>query len=124
MGGPRAGPGPTTMGWRGRGSYLDPPRRPYLFDSVGNAAPTVWVNGHIAGAWVQDEANRVQIRWREQVGRGMRRRAAEAVARLEAFVEGERIPMTYAAALADGKQLPLTGGHEFSDSADSSGSGP
>lgn len=51
---------PTTMGWKERGFYLDPALAPLLFDSVGNAGTTAWVDGRIVGCWVQDDDGRVR----------------------------------------------------------------
>jgi hypothetical protein len=44
----------TTMGWAptGRDWYLGP-HRPRLFDTAGNAGPTIWVDGRIVGGWAQ-----------------------------------------------------------------------
>ena len=39
----------TTMGWKHRDFYLDPEHTPYLFDTNGNAGPTVWCDGRIIG---------------------------------------------------------------------------
>lgn len=52
---------PTVMGWRGRAFYLGP-HGPQLFDSVGNAGTTTWVDGRVVGAWVQDPEGMVQLR--------------------------------------------------------------
>jgi hypothetical protein len=43
---------PTTMGWKERAWYL-PVEAAHAFDRMGNAGPTIWVDGHVAGAWVQ-----------------------------------------------------------------------
>jgi hypothetical protein len=42
----------TTMGWTDRDWYLGP-HRSALFDTSGNAGPTIWVNGRIVGGWAQ-----------------------------------------------------------------------
>lgn len=42
---------PSTMGWKHRDWYLDPEHRLRLFDTSGNAGPTVWRNGEIIGGW-------------------------------------------------------------------------
>jgi hypothetical protein len=43
---------PTTMGWKERGWYL-PPAAADAFDRMGNAGPTIWVDGQVVGAWTQ-----------------------------------------------------------------------
>lgn len=42
----------STMGWKERGWYLGP-HGSEVFDSIGNAGPTVWVGGRIVGGWGQ-----------------------------------------------------------------------
>lgn len=44
---------PTTMGWKQRGWYLADDIAARIFDSNGNAGPTVWVDGRIVGGWAQ-----------------------------------------------------------------------
>jgi hypothetical protein len=44
---------PTVMGWKDRDWYLDPGYVKELYDTNGNAGPTVWVDGRIVGAWTQ-----------------------------------------------------------------------
>ncbi len=53
---------PTAMGWKVRDHYLDPDDAAVLFDRNGNIAPTIWWEGRIVGAWMQDPAG--EIRWR------------------------------------------------------------
>ena len=72
---------PTVMGWKHREWYLGP-HRPALFDSAGNAGPTVWCDGRIVGGWGQQESGEVVFRLLEDVG-------AEACAAVEA--EAERL---------------------------------
>jgi hypothetical protein len=43
---------PTTMGWKERDWYL-PSAAAQAFDRMGNAGPTIWVDGQVAGAWAQ-----------------------------------------------------------------------
>lgn len=53
---------PTTMGWRGRGFYLDDAFVPHLFDTTGNGGQTAWWDGRVVGGWVQeDDRVRVQL---------------------------------------------------------------
>ncbi|BBG03051.1 hypothetical protein PSA01_07020 [Pseudonocardia saturnea] len=44
---------PTTMGWKARDWYLGPEAAALLFDRNGNGGPAIWVDGRIAGSWVQ-----------------------------------------------------------------------
>ena len=87
---------PTTMGWRERRFYLDPAHTPYLFDSVGNAGTTVWVDGRVVGCWVQEPDERVRVVLLEEVSPDARRRLRAEVERLDAFLGGEHITNVFA----------------------------
>jgi hypothetical protein len=67
---------PTVMGWKERGWYLGE-HGPPLFDSAGNAGPTVWWEGRIVGGWAVRPDGEVVYRLLEDVG-------ADAVAAVEA----------------------------------------
>ncbi len=67
---------PTTMGWKVRDWYLGRHERT-LFDSAGNAGPTVWWEGRVVGGWSQRRNGEIAFRLLEDVG-------AEAVAAIEA----------------------------------------
>ena len=67
---------PTVMGWAGRDWYLGP-HRPALFDTNGNAGPTVWSDGRVVGGWAQRADGEVVVRFLEDAG-------AEARAAIEA----------------------------------------
>ena len=87
---------PTTMGWRQREFYLDAEHTPYLFDRAGNGGTTVWVNGRIAGCWVQDERERVVPVIMAEASRDERRLIDIEVTRLDEFVGGEHIHNVFA----------------------------
>jgi hypothetical protein len=53
---------PTTMGWKQRDWYL-PPRARHAFDRMGNAGPTVWVDGEVAGVWAQAPDGEIRTHW-------------------------------------------------------------
>jgi hypothetical protein len=59
---------PTTMGWKGRDWYLGQ-HRAALFDSAGNAGPTVWLNGRIVGGWAALPSGEVVTRLIDDIGR-------------------------------------------------------
>jgi hypothetical protein len=67
---------PTTMGWKERDWYLGT-HGPTLFDSVGNAGPTVWWGGRVVGGWSQRRAGEIAVGLLEDVG-------AEAATAIEA----------------------------------------
>ena len=72
---------PTTMGWKEREWYLGP-HGATLFDSNGNAGPTVWWDGRVVGGWSQRRDGEIVYRLLEDVG-------ADAVGAIEA--EAERV---------------------------------
>ena len=55
------------MGWSGRAWYLGP-YKAIVFDSTGNAGPTIWVDGRIVGGWAQRASGGVATRLFEDVG--------------------------------------------------------
>jgi len=67
---------PTTMGWKERNWYLGA-HHELLFDRNGNAGPTVWWDGRVAGGWTQRPDGEIAYRLLEDVG-------AEAGAAVEA----------------------------------------
>jgi hypothetical protein len=67
---------PTVMGWKERAWYLGE-HGPALFDTAGNAGPTVWWNGRIVGGWAARRDGDVAFRLLEDVG-------ADAAAAVEA----------------------------------------
>ena len=58
----------TTMAWADRDFYLGE-HAPNLFDTNGNAGPTVWVDGRVVGLWAQRLSCEVVVRLLEDVGR-------------------------------------------------------
>jgi hypothetical protein len=66
---------PTVMGWIDRQFFLGG-HAETLFDTNGNAGPTVWWDGRIVGGWAQRADGEVDYRLLEDVGR-------EAVAAIE-----------------------------------------
>ena len=80
----------TTMGWTGRDWYLGP-HRPRLFDTNGNAGPTIWVDGRIVGGWAQLRERRGRADLLEDVGGETTRRIEAEAARLEAWIGPARV---------------------------------
>lgn len=76
---------PTTMGWTGRDWYLGP-HRSRLFDSNGNAGPTIWWGGRVVGGWAQRPDGSIATRLLEDVGREASVAADETAGRLEAWL--------------------------------------
>jgi hypothetical protein len=84
---------PTMMGWTQRDWYLGD-YRPMLFDSNGNAGPTVWWNGQVVGGWAHLPGGAIAVQLLEDNGK-------EAVAAVEA--EAARLEPL----IADVKVIPL-----------------
>jgi hypothetical protein len=81
---------PTTMGWSERGWYLGP-HKADLFDTSGNAGPTIWWDGRIVGGWRQREGGDVELQLLEDIGAGGRQAVEAEAERLTAWFAGRRI---------------------------------
>ena len=98
---------PTTMGWFERDWYLGP-YKAQLFDTTGNAGPTVWWDGRIVGGWRQDGAGAVKLQLLEDVGAEGLDAIRHEAARLTAWLGGTRVlprfpsPLSKAVASAGG----------------------
>src|SRR5215470_930500 len=58
---------PTVMGWQRRDWYLGEHGRK-LFDTNGNAGPTIWCDGRIVGGWAQRRDGEVAVELLEDTG--------------------------------------------------------
>ena len=58
---------PTIMGWSDRSAFLGP-HGPALFDTSGNAGPTIWLDGRVIGGWAQRADGEIAIRLLEDAG--------------------------------------------------------
>jgi hypothetical protein len=81
---------PTTMGWFERGWYLGP-YQAQLFDTSGNAGPTLWWNGRIVGGWRQSDTGEVILQPLEDVGAEGESALESEAARLTEWLEGTRV---------------------------------
>jgi hypothetical protein len=75
------------MGWAERDWYLGP-HRPAVFDTNGNAGPTVWWGGRIVGGWTQRPDGEIVWRVLEDIGADGRRAVERQVDRLQAWLDG------------------------------------
>jgi hypothetical protein len=85
---------PTTMGWTDRDWYLGP-YKAQLFDTAGNAGPTVWWNGRIVGGWRQSDSGEVMLQLLEDVGSEAQETLDAEAARLTEWLGGERVRLRY-----------------------------
>lgn len=76
---------PTTMGWKERDWYLGD-HGSFLFDSNGNAGPTVWVDGRIVGGWGQRVTGEIVYRLLEPVSDAARLAIEERIGRLNDWI--------------------------------------
>ncbi|MBA2528684.1 MAG: winged helix DNA-binding domain-containing protein [Euzebyales bacterium] len=81
---------PTTMGWFDRDWYLGP-YRTQLFDTNGNAGPTVWRDGRIVGGWLQSDTGEVVLQMLEDVGSEGLHALEDEAARLTGWLAGKRV---------------------------------
>jgi hypothetical protein len=81
---------PTTMGWFERGWYLGPYKE-QLFDTSGNAGPTVWWDGRIVGGWRQSDTGEVVLQMLEDVGAEGLSAIEREAARLTEWLDGTRV---------------------------------
>jgi hypothetical protein len=93
----------TTMGWAGRDWYLGA-HRSQLFDTAGNAGPTIWVDGRIVGGWAQRRSGEVVPRLLEDVGADTARRIEAEAARLEEWLGPARVSGSFPTPLEMGLQ--------------------
>jgi hypothetical protein len=89
---------PTVMGWKRRDWYLGP-HAPLLFDTAGNAGPTVWSDGRIVGGWGQAQSGEVRFRLLEDVGAEARAAVEAEAGRLETWLGGMRVSPRFGAPL-------------------------
>lgn len=80
----------TVMGWRDRGWYLGEGGG-RLFDRNGNAGPTVWWNGKVAGGWAQTKDGSIVYRLFEDTGAEGEALIAERAAALEEWMGKTRL---------------------------------
>jgi winged helix DNA-binding protein len=81
---------PTTMGWKERDWYLGR-HGSVLFDSTGNAGPTVWWDGRVVGGWSQRHDGEIVYRLLEDVGSDAVAAVETEAARLAAWLGEVRL---------------------------------
>jgi Winged helix DNA-binding domain len=97
---------PTALGWKERDFYLDPDFYPAIFDWSGNCGTTAWWNGSIVGAYVQDDAGRVELIVPKDPGRAARAALEAEAKRLEDWFDGEKVTALYKSPLVTWDRSP------------------
>jgi Winged helix DNA-binding domain len=80
----------TVMGWAERDWYVGE-HRAAIFDSAGNAGPTVWCDGRIVGGWAIRDAGEVVYRLLDDIGREATTAVEAEVARLTTWLSQVRV---------------------------------
>jgi hypothetical protein len=81
---------PTVMGWKARDWYLGE-HGARLFDTNGNAGPTIWSDGRVVGGWAQRADGEVVVQLLEDAGRGVAAAVDAAAARLGEWLGPVRV---------------------------------
>lgn len=85
---------PTIMGWQDRRFCLGA-HRGRLFDSIGNAGTSAWVDGRAVGVWVQDDLGKVRLHLLEAVTRAERQALDGEARRLSEWLAGQQVLTIY-----------------------------
>jgi winged helix DNA-binding protein len=97
---------PTTMGWKDRDFYLEPDFAPAVFDSAGNAGTTAWWDGQVVGAYVQDDAGRIELIVPRNPGPAGRAALRAEAGRLGDWLDGEKVSALYKSPLVTWDRRP------------------
>jgi Winged helix DNA-binding domain len=81
---------PTTMGWKVRDWYLGG-HKDALFDTSGNAGPTIWADGRIVGGWAMRPDGEVIAKLLEDVGREASQSVDAEAGRLTEWLQAARV---------------------------------
>ena len=93
---------PTALGWKERDFYLAPDFYSAIFDWSGNCGTTAWWDGQIVGAYVQDDAGRVELIVPRDPGPAGRAALQAEAKRLEDWLDGEKVSPAYKPPLVTG----------------------
>ena len=100
---------PTTMGWKERDWYL-PSTAAQAFDRMGNAGPTIWVDGQVAGAWAQTKDGEIRTHFFVEPTAKQASAVESRVEELRQMIGDTRFtvrfPSPVSTALAKGSPLP------------------
>jgi hypothetical protein len=86
---------PTALGWKERDFYLAADFYSAIFDWSGNCGTTAWWDGRIVGAYVQDDAGRIELIVPRDPGPAGRAALQAEAKRLEDWLDGEKVTALY-----------------------------
>lgn len=93
---------PTTMGWAERDWYLGAHAR-QVVDVIGNAGPTIWVDGRVVGAWAATSGT-IELALLEPVDAWARAAIDDEVARLTDWLAGGKVAPSFPSPLFGGRR--------------------
>jgi hypothetical protein len=85
---------PTTMGWKERDWYLPDPAAA-AFDRMGNAGPTIWVDGRVVGAWAQTPTGELRTHLFERLAPPQQEAVDERLTALAAVIGPTRFTVRF-----------------------------
>ena len=87
------------MGWKERSWYLGEHGKfgNSLFDSNGNAGPTIWVDGQVVGGWVQRKSGDIAYRLLTAVPATRAKAIAARAEELQALIGNVRVNVRFPA---------------------------
>ena len=92
---------PTTMGWKERAWYL-PAACADSFDRMGNAGPTIWVDGRVVGAWDQTTDGEIRLHYCLDVPSARRREVRRRADEVEGWLGDVRYTVRFPSPLSAG----------------------
>jgi hypothetical protein len=91
---------PTTMGWRGRGFYVDESSAAAVYDRAGNGRPTAWWNGRIVGTWAQRRDGTVVVLATKQLPARAHTALQRVAEQLSRWLDGQVVRSSFQSPLA------------------------
>lgn len=90
---------PTTMGWKQRAWYLGEHGKfgASLFDSNGNAGPTIWLDGQVVGGWAQRKSGEIAYRLLTDVPASRAKAIAARAEEIRALIGDVRVNVRFPA---------------------------
>lgn len=86
---------PSIMACKDRSLFLDARWLPQLFDRNGNAGPTIWLDGRVAGGWACNREGQVTFRLLETTDKKTRKQVEDEARRLQEALAGEIVQPRY-----------------------------